>query len=86
MKNTFSLKKRILKIHFRFKIDLKNVSFRYQGFLWLLEMFSKVRRVTWLSRKYFRRFRKVFIDQNVSGVHFYKMKLGEVFFKCFVKA
>ena len=48
-------------------------------------MLSKVRRVTGLSRKYFWRSRKFFIDQNVSGVHFYKMKLGEVFFKAFVK-
>ena len=48
-------------------------------------MFSKVRRVTGLSRKYFWRSRKFFIVQNVNAVHFYKMKLGEVFFKAFVK-
>ena len=85
MKKYFSLKKRILKIHFRFKNDLKNFSVRYQRFLWLLEMFSRVRRITGLSRKYFWRSRKFFIFQNVSCVHFYKMKLGEVIFKAFVK-
>ena len=86
MKKYFSLKKkRILKIHFRFKNDLKTFFVRYRRFLWLLEMFSKVRRITGLSRKYFWRSRKFFIDQNVTDVHFYKMKLGEVFFKAFVK-
>ena len=86
MKKYFSLKtKRILKIHFRFKNDLKNFSVRYRRFLWLLKMFSKVRRVTGLSRKYFWRSRKFFIVQNVNAVDFYKMKLGEVFFKAFVK-
>ena len=48
-------------------------------------MFSIVRRITGLSRKYFWRSRKFFIDQNVSCVHFYKMKLGEDFFNAFVK-
>ena len=48
-------------------------------------MFSRVRRVTGLSRKYFWRSRKFFIVQNVNAVHFYKMKLGELFFKAFVK-
>ena len=85
MKKYFSLKKRILKIHFCFKIDLKNFSVRYRHFLWLLEMFSRVRRVTGLSRKYFWKSRKFFIVQNVNAVHLYKMKLGEVFFKAFVK-
>ena len=75
----------ILKIHFPSKIDLKKFSAPCPGFSWLLGMFSRVRRITGLSRKYFWRSRKFFIDQNVSGVHFYKMKLGEVFFKCFVK-
>ena len=47
-------------------------------------MFSNVRRITGLSRKYFWS-RKCFIFINVTLVEFYKMKLGEVFFKGFVK-
>ena len=53
--------------------------------LWLLEMFSGVKRIIGLSRKYFWRSRKFFIFRNVTLVEFYKMKLGEVFFKAFVK-
>ena len=38
-----------------------------------------------MSRKYFWRSRKFFIFWNVTAADFYKMKLGEVFFKAFLK-
>ena len=48
-------------------------------------MFFRVRRIIGLSRKYFWRSRNFFIFRNVTLAEFYKMKLGEVFFKDFVK-
>ena len=67
------------------KIDLKKFSVGSLDFLWILEVFPRVRRITGLSRKYFWRSRKFFIFRNVTLIEFYKMKLGEVFFKGFVK-
>ena len=85
MKKYFSLKKKDFKDTLCFQNRFEKFFVRYRHFLWLLEMFSRVRRVTGLSRKYFWRSRKFFIVQNVNDIHFYKMKLGEAFFKAFVK-
>ena len=51
------------------------------------QMFSTVRTIIGVSRKHFWKFRKFFIVWNVTGVDFYKIKLGEVFsVKPFVKS